>query len=390
MTQEELAERLGVSYQAVSRWENGSTYPDIELLPVLAGLFGCTLDELVGEVKDERIERYWEELYAIPEGGTKETCDISRRAFAEFPNEFSFGRTLCIELALRCDVHDENVVKELRHVALDILERCTDDASVRTDIIRALSIAETDDHVDEFFERYVPSYDISRNALLRERYEMRGEKDAYCMLAHRSNIDAIKKLFGTNFEPADLSPQKDPAALLPSLYAKLDFLNAIIGVDEETRRSRPVFGDGVPDMWFDDRMICGLRISSRLAAMGRADDALDVLEELTELYESFYGNVNIGDVLSYRIDKTGNSDTVIYNIWSDDGGWRVVSSYSSDENIAILKAMHTTEIIGYFGSARYYYCLVRHEGSWEWFDSIREHPRYLACMERMKKAGYMG
>ena len=32
LTQEEFAERLGVSYQSVSRWENGATYPDIELL----------------------------------------------------------------------------------------------------------------------------------------------------------------------------------------------------------------------------------------------------------------------------------------------------------------------------------------------------------------------
>ena len=40
LTQGQLAERLGVSYQAVSRWENETTYPDIELLPAIASLFG--------------------------------------------------------------------------------------------------------------------------------------------------------------------------------------------------------------------------------------------------------------------------------------------------------------------------------------------------------------
>ena len=44
LTQEELAQKLGVSFQSVSRWENGITYPDIELLPMLAMLFGIVTE----------------------------------------------------------------------------------------------------------------------------------------------------------------------------------------------------------------------------------------------------------------------------------------------------------------------------------------------------------
>ena len=39
ITQEELAELLGVSCQSVSRWENNSCYPDIELIPTIATFF---------------------------------------------------------------------------------------------------------------------------------------------------------------------------------------------------------------------------------------------------------------------------------------------------------------------------------------------------------------
>ena len=52
LTQEQLAYELGVSAQAVSRWETGTTYPDIMLLPVIADFFHLTLDELMGREKE--------------------------------------------------------------------------------------------------------------------------------------------------------------------------------------------------------------------------------------------------------------------------------------------------------------------------------------------------
>ena len=48
LTQEGLAQRLGVTNQAVSKWESGQSCPDIALLPGLADLFGITIDELFG------------------------------------------------------------------------------------------------------------------------------------------------------------------------------------------------------------------------------------------------------------------------------------------------------------------------------------------------------
>ena len=48
LTQEELAGRMGVSPQAVSKWENDQTCPDISVLPALSKLLGVTVDELLG------------------------------------------------------------------------------------------------------------------------------------------------------------------------------------------------------------------------------------------------------------------------------------------------------------------------------------------------------
>ncbi len=53
LTQEQLANELGISYQAVSKWETGNSCPDITALPLLADLFGVSIDALFGRAPTE-------------------------------------------------------------------------------------------------------------------------------------------------------------------------------------------------------------------------------------------------------------------------------------------------------------------------------------------------
>ena len=53
MKQDELSEILGVSPQAISKWENDQTCPDISLLPTIAKTFGISVDELLSGKKEE-------------------------------------------------------------------------------------------------------------------------------------------------------------------------------------------------------------------------------------------------------------------------------------------------------------------------------------------------
>lgn len=92
-TQEELAQALGVTAQAVSRWEKGACYPDLELIPPLANYFGLSIDELFG-YQNERAKKIDALIERIQEMNRRnngqdvcmdECVHLAREAAAEFP-----------------------------------------------------------------------------------------------------------------------------------------------------------------------------------------------------------------------------------------------------------------------------------------------------------------
>ena len=64
LSQEELANKLGVTFQAVSKWENAKAAPDIAFLPVMAEIFGCYIDELFS--REINIEIHYDHCAELP------------------------------------------------------------------------------------------------------------------------------------------------------------------------------------------------------------------------------------------------------------------------------------------------------------------------------------
>ena len=91
LTQEQLAYELGVSAQAVSRWETGTTYPDIMLLPVIADFFHLTLDELMGREKElsqkERADFFEKEKVIRQASGAEAAVSYYREILKKYPND---------------------------------------------------------------------------------------------------------------------------------------------------------------------------------------------------------------------------------------------------------------------------------------------------------------
>lgn len=138
ITQEQFAEVLGVSDQAVSRWENGTTYPDIELLPTIALYFGVTLDELMGMegIKDESdiedIMNRRKELRS--RGEVVKSYEMLRKAVKRYPNNFELILALAADLQFANVYNDEIRLKNLQEAEslIDrVLNECTDPEQIR-------------------------------------------------------------------------------------------------------------------------------------------------------------------------------------------------------------------------------------------------------------------
>ena len=100
-TQDNLAEALGVTAQAVSRWESSGSYPDMEMIPAIANYFHVSIDELFGyhDEREEKIKNILNNATKIltKQGFTmyqgslsddvEECVNMLRAASEEFPNE---------------------------------------------------------------------------------------------------------------------------------------------------------------------------------------------------------------------------------------------------------------------------------------------------------------
>ena len=92
-TQEALAEAIGVTSQAVSRWEANGGYPDMEMIPAIANYFGVTIDELFGyeNNRDKKIDALVKQIKEMNSRNNgvdiniDECLALARQAMIEFP-----------------------------------------------------------------------------------------------------------------------------------------------------------------------------------------------------------------------------------------------------------------------------------------------------------------
>lgn len=137
LTQDQLANSIGVSFQAVSKWENGISLPDIALVPSIANYFGVTLDELfdfhLEEVREKAFEiakESWEYRSSDPD----KARELLKNGLKNYPDN---------DILLNNLLYVTEDPDEIIHIASKIIDVTKDD-STKYDAYRFMAYAYRD------------------------------------------------------------------------------------------------------------------------------------------------------------------------------------------------------------------------------------------------------
>ncbi|MCM1055709.1 MAG: helix-turn-helix domain-containing protein [Bacteroides sp.] len=382
LTQEQLAERLGVSFQSVSRWENGLAYPDIELLPLLTEIFGVTADELLDIPQEKKEKAEYELLRELSELSQREDAPVERitdiireirRSFLDGTAIFHLLYTVNRNMYRRYP----ELLPEIRLTMEQALESGSMDMTDKAMAVELMARIEDDKHIEKFLDRYsTADHDMSKPALLMLRYLTRGEWEKLEPIRQLRLYTYVDHIIGSDSPWINFGKPRDVDSnnLLSDL--QISFLHNLCGQTPD--KEHPVSADGGLDFWVRERVFLGLKKAARTAAAGNPDEAFTVLEDVVSLLEKA---MEITEPTELRCSSPFLSDIAFTA--EEDWNSKDFNCFSEQKQMRFI----------YIWNDHCCYCLapvnildvMKDEEGWTWFNPIREDGRYKAYLARVEK-----
>lgn len=386
ITQEQLAEKLGVSCQSVSRWENDTCYPDMELLPALARIFSVSVDRLLGVSEEDKHDKLTELLKQLSLADATRELDKLITLIATIRRDYTecLAVVQLFEIAIQKELYRvPSLLAELRLTAEEIISHAAD-VWMRDTVIENMARMEDDSHIEAFLQKYAVSSDLSRDVLLQRRYETRREYDKLEQIRQSNLCTRLDQLLDSRWQSwQDIGKSPDVHHLLYVNDLLLDLLHHVCNCDPSP--VYPISGNGEVDFWVEHRLWLGFRRACYMSQLGCYDQVYLILEDTVSLLEKAMSQP---DRTTLRCDSpsldriewiseecwlTCDIENVIQ--WTQQGD-------ASDELQERARYIHREETCYMLFPSWFHRVLAEREG-WEWFDPIRHTPQYCSYVQRL-------
>ncbi len=234
-TQEKVAELLGVTSQAVSKWETATTYPDISVLPIISKLFGISIDYLLGVDVSERETEIADVLKKADEYGENNeyvnAVQILREASIQYPAHPKIMYRLAWYLTGTIREYPENLYESIS-LLKKILE-LSDDTELRAkatrDLMYRYSTAD-DEKTALTYAKKLPSFEVCKEYNLGRSNLLYGKVLAeYLMSNIRLYANAMHECLEYFQDTVILKEEEMHPYTVESAKEKISLLDQIIG-----------------------------------------------------------------------------------------------------------------------------------------------------------------
>lgn len=276
ITQEQLANNIGVSAQAVSKWETDASNPDIGLLPVIAEFFGVSIDYLLGYKANETSKDISEYLLEIKqlnvEGKYNEALQLIQE-FQTFPINYELELLKgLIKFSLAKDEKDEKnrtvFLYEAKNVYEMIIQNCNNSKYVSKAKIKLAAVFNWLKEYDKAITTAsTVDNDLDITGVISNAYRFKGDY-----------ISAIKILQESLFQR--LSNVYSLCYLLCSVHNKMnEFDTALNYIDLSTAVYEALNKQGKTNFWKRSIIENFYVAETSLRKAGNTEDLLKVLNE---------------------------------------------------------------------------------------------------------------
>lgn len=358
MTQEQLAEFLGITANAVSQWECDRTAPDISQLPVLANIFRVSADVLLGidvETKDDSIKEICDKSDDLWCNGQREQAEnVCREGLVQFPDAY----ILMERLACYLSSSRERAAKEESITLFERIRAGTKDEQAKNYAMGKLCglyMAVGKSEMAKQIAESMPSFIYTRQECLL--MTLRGGEWAESLreqitICFKDMIVRLKNLLMLGNDTHPLFSNEERLLLWQKMINLIELF----------------YEDG--DYSFDEQFLirayyCRAGLYMKYEQI---ESALCELEKMLVHIKSYDINCNgiVGGIVTLPLDKQPTS--LLVRPWKETVGHTTLCvGFTSTENAAMeyLKKLSDSK-----------------------FDAIRNHPRFVAVVEELKKTAH--